>query len=258
MSSGKPETEIDLLSLIGKANRDTDSRVFDGVRRVFDGIGVKIPTLTEVIAQVGGRTAEMIAAGQAPATITEETSEIEEWRKQTDRFIELGFHDALEIRDPDKYRLTIPTFSPKPRTYEGSFDKPLAVEDRIPLPQLHQLMGVREFINTNGITNLRRVPKKPYTVYIVNSVETVVGTFDFAVSQLAKNGVAGSFVEVDMTYLQYPELFKSWLDAGDSRCGAARVPSLYVHGDGPWVHAYWALDPRRGWRLLSRGKKIGT
>lgn len=245
--------ERNILDAIRKSpdNKGKDLAVVDLAERAMLASGLVIPSLVS-------KTAEMVATHRAPAVISVETPEIEEWWTQTDRFIDLGFHDALGYRNPDDYRLTVPKFFPKPRTYEGSFDKPLAVEKRIPFSKLHQLMGVREIIDTNGITNQRPLPKKPYTVYIANSVETVTGTFDSAMSQLTKNAFAANFIEVDMAYLRYPEFFQTWLDAGDSRGGADDVPYLYVDGVEPKVFARWALYPNGHWRLLSRGKKIGT
>lgn len=231
-------------------NRGKDFAVIDLAERAIVASGLVIPGV--------GKTAEIVVAHQAPVTITKETPEVAEWRRQTDRFIDLGFHDALKFSDPETYRLTIPGFFPKPRNWDGRYDNSLAVEVRIPLPKLHQLAGIKDYIDTSEITNGIRIPKKPYTAYIVNSVEIVTGIFDFAMGQLAKGAVASPFIEVDMAYLRYPELFQTWLDAGNSRCGAGCVPCLRVGGGGPGVFAYSVGDPGSRWRFLFRGNKIGT
>lgn len=261
MVDRNPEQQRDLLDLIGDfgPNREKDGRsdIIEGVRLIFSGSGLVVPTLDQLPSSEG-KTAEITAARQAPVTITKETPQMAEWRRQTDRFIELGFGEELKFSDPEAYRLTIPKFPTPPKTYVGRYDKPLAVEQRIPLPRLHQLVGIKEYIDTSKITNLRRIPQKPYTVYIANTVETVTGTFDSAMGQLAKDGVASPFIEVDMAYLRYLELFQTWLDAADSRFGADRVPDLAVGHGRPGVDASWVDDPGRHWRVLSRGKKIGT
>lgn len=262
MVDRNPEQQRDLLDLIGDfgPNKEKDGRpqVIGEIRSILKGSGMAVPTLEEVMSSAGDKIAEIIAARQAPATITRETPEAAEWRRQTDRFIELGFYEELQISDPETYRLTIPEFFPKPKTYEGRFDRPLVVEQRIALPRLHQLAGIRDYIDTSQITNQIKMPQKPYTAYMSNSVETVTGTFDFAMSQLAKSAVASPFIEVDMVYLQYPELFQTWLDAGSSRDGADYVPCLGVGGGEPEVSADWVGYPVRSWRVLFRGKQIRT
>lgn len=263
MVDRNPEQQRDVLDLIGdfgpNKGKDGGANTIEEIRLILEGRDMIVPTLEEVMSSIGGRTEAIVAAHQAPALVTRETPEIAEWRRQTDRFIGLGFHDALQFSDPEMYRLTIPQFFLKPRNYYGNYDKPLAVEGRIPLPKLHQLAGIKDYIDTSKITDrIRRIPKKPYTVYIVNSVETVTGTFDFALGQLTKDAVADTFIEVDMAYLRYPELFQTWLDAGSSRFGADSVPYLDVSGGGPRVDAYWVGRPDGRWRLLSRGQKIGT
>lgn len=213
--------------------------------------GAKIP--------LSGGIAEIVEAHQTPAVIHVETPEDQEYRRQTDRFIGKGFHEALQIVDPEVYRPSIPRFTAIPRSYKGVYDRYLAVEPRIALGQLHQLLGIKEYINTSAVTNTVRIPRKPYVIYLQNGpVELEVGTFDQAMSNISSKGVATPFIEIDMVYVRYPELFQSWIDAGSSRYGTDSVPCLVVPGGGPGVDACWVDDPRRNWRMLSRGKKLGT
>lgn len=257
-----PEQQRDLLDLLGdfgpNQNKDGGPDVISEIRLVLSGSGMVVPTIADIMASDEGKTAEIVAARQAPLRVTRGTPEEAEWRIQTDRFIELGFADELKYFDPEVYRLTIPQFFPKPKSYDGHYDKPLAVEVRIPLPRLHQLAGIKEYIDVSQITNRIRMRRKPYTIYIANNVETVTGTFDFAVAQLSQDGSLDTFIEIDMAYLRYLELFQPWLDGGNSRFGADNVPCLFVSSDRPRVYAYWSDDPHSDWRLLSRGKKIGT
>lgn len=200
--------------------------------------------------------AEIVEAHQAPATITKETPEDEEWRRQTDRLIGKGLHEVLKLGS-EAYRLTIPQFDPKLRS--DGYDRFLAVDPRIDLQRLHQLLGIAEYIDTTGISNVISILQKPYVVCLQSgSVELFVGTFDQAMARIPNNGIATASVEVNMTHLQFPGLFQPWIDAGSSRCGADDVPCLSVYGGRPRVGAHWVGHPSRDWRLLSRGKKIGT
>lgn len=53
-----------------------------------------------------------------------------EWRRQANRYIELGFHRMLEVSE-DEYLTSLPRLGAQPRRFAGRFDVPVIVERRI-------------------------------------------------------------------------------------------------------------------------------
>ena len=254
---------LNLLEYFGP-NRDVDggSKTIKGIRLILEGSGMVVPTLEEVRSLTGGKIAEIVAVHQAPLKITRETKELAEWRRQTDRFIGLGFADELKFSDPEKYRLTVPKFFRQPRNWRGIYDYPTAVEGRIPHSRICKLADITQYVDTSQITDEANNLPPVYTIYVAGTSRLVVGTFAEAIPETPKNGVAGLMVEVDMTYLNHPQLFDDehgrWRDAGRSRCGAGSIPCLEVWDGSPVVDAGRAGYPSRSWRVLFRGNKIGT
>ncbi|MEK7616436.1 MAG: hypothetical protein AAB414_00070 [Patescibacteria group bacterium] len=251
-----PEVGWNILDTIRihPANKGRDLSVVDLAERAIRASGLVIPGLSGIDG--------IIAAHKAPVRITRETKKVAEWRRQTDHFIELGFADELKYKDSEKYRLTIPKFFRQPRNWKGVYDYLVAYEGRIPHARICKLAGITQYADANKITDEADNLPPVYTAYAAGTSELVIGTFEQAMAETPKYGVAGTMIFIDMFYLSHPQLFDDehgrWRDAGRSRFGAGSVPYLYVDGDGPGVDASWAGYPTGGWRLLSRGNKIGT
>ncbi len=238
-------------------NQGKDLAVVDLAQRAILASGLVIPSLNGIT--------EIVTAHQAPVRITRKSWVEPEWYRQTERLIDTGFADARKL-SPEAYRLSIPKFIRPPKAWEGVFNKPLILDGGIGTKKRHQLMGVKEFIDGDQITDEDELNEpglpKVRTIYVAESSELVIGTFQKALDQAPKNGVAVSMLAVDMFYFQYPGLFNSedgsWRDAGKSRYGADNVPYLDVWYAGSKVNAHGADGPDSYWRLLFRGNKIGT
>jgi len=255
IQADRPRDLLDLLETDGKSD------IIGGVRLVLAGSGIPVPDLEEVRSLIGGKTAEIVTAHQAPVRVTKLTPLQEEWRNYTDLFIAIGFHTELKM-NPEEYRSSIPSFFPRPRNWRGKFDYPLIVDERIEAKKRHKLMGIHEFIDGDQITNEEELPSEVYTTYVQGNSELVTGTFDQAMEHKPRDGEAVSMAAVDGFYLRYPDFFDDehgrWRHAGNSRYGAVYVPFLRVWFGGPGVGADGAGGPGRRWRLLFRGNKIGT
>lgn len=179
-----------------------------------------------------------------------------EWRRQTDNFIRVGYWQEIGYKDPERYRLSIPGFLPP----DPDLPHPLIIEGRISHERKLELLKIPNYV-IDKVTNQIAVPEIAYTVCTRPPV-LFRGTYAEALRQIPDYRIGSPMTEVDDAYLnlysKYSEFFAPWADAGNSRDGVGRVPYLDVDGDGPTVYARWTGSPRRRWRVLFRGKNIGT
>lgn len=88
-----------------------------------------------------------------------------EWRKQTQKFIDLKFHTELGLSEED-YLESLPKFSKQPEKFRGEYDIPLIVDTRLPLDSLLNAEGITRLDKEDPIVDLVEVPKDPYVIWV--------------------------------------------------------------------------------------------
>lgn len=94
-----------------------------------------------------------------------------EWRRQSGRYVELGFHVELGLSVED-YLASLPRFEPQPESFRGCFDIPVLVEIRIAPSRQAKMAGLLYFLE--GITvrdwdndpKGYKTPDVPYTTWM--------------------------------------------------------------------------------------------
>lgn len=68
-----------------------------------------------------------------------------EWTRQTQKFVELGFHRELGLTE-QRYIASLPKFEPQPKEFKGRLDTPFLVETRVPIERQATLAGIDYFL----------------------------------------------------------------------------------------------------------------
>jgi len=193
----------------------------------------------------------------------------EEWQRQSARFVELGYHTELKIKDGE-YLDSLPRFGTQPEEYKGRFDLPLIVETRIPWPKQAELagIGVSDYLRARidqtspWQGNNQETPDAAYSGWFNNWNQRFtrrIPPFD-ARKKLAADEVGAGPLEGITLQVVHPELTKDgkYFDLIGYQVGSGLVPSLSYWDDRPRLGAHWGDDAHGDFRPLVRGSKVVT
>src|SRR3989338_6852502 len=106
--------------------------------------------LAKIIAGVREAFGADIALPQTKSRDKSRPLEIDlaaEWQRQSQNFLNLGFHVEVGFEDTDEgkqaYLDSLPKFESQPKEYAGKFDRPLLVEKKIDWQRQAQLAGIQ-------------------------------------------------------------------------------------------------------------------
>ena len=94
-----------------------------------------------------------------------------EWSRQTQRFIDLGFHEELGLSEQE-YLDSLPRFGLQPESFKGRFDIPLIVETKIPVVRQCKLAGIDYYLEGLKVCDWPGdpqgyiTPEKPYFTWV--------------------------------------------------------------------------------------------
>lgn len=137
-----------------------------------------------------------------------------EWKRQTDRLIELGFHRVVhpelsEAQAEAEYRESLPKIGLQPPNYNGRFDIPVLVDPRVPPPDQLSRAEIREWLSTRTVKNTVEGPDKPYVQWTQVGKRLLNLSPKGAMRMLDKDEVGCTFLEVIALYLQHPKIFEN-------------------------------------------------
>ena len=119
--------------------------------------------------------------------------------------------------------------------------KKILVDVETPLEQQLRKLKITKWINLSKITHLRKIPRKNYWIYDVESGEEMLNKSPEKCLEIfkKKKRIAGNIYEALALYRHDPEILKRhWIDTAGSRFGRASVPFLGLCGAGPRLRAY--------------------
>lgn len=216
--------------------------------------------------------------GRASARPQEVTPAIEldlavEWQRQSQKFLELGFHKEIGYPDTDEgrqaYLDSLPKFEVQPKEYRGRFDLPLLVETRIPWTKQAQLAGIsisdylQERVNqTRPWSDGSQTPGTPYSGWFTNwgqRFTAKITPFD-ARKQLKQDECGAGLFEGITMGMVHPEFTRSgqYFDLIGCSVESDYVVDLLRWYGGPMLFAGLGDGADADGRPLVRGSKIVT
>lgn len=112
---------------------------------------------------------KQIAKTPEAAKIYPEISLEEEWHRQVQGLVKLGFHTELGLTE-EKYLESLPKFTPQPESFKGRLDTPVLVEKRISPKRQSELAGIFYSLDGLNVGDWDKDPKKyktPDSTYAV-------------------------------------------------------------------------------------------
>lgn len=199
-----------------------------------------------------------------------------EWQRQSQNFLDLGFH--IEAGFPDTaegkqaFLDCLPKFEPQPQEYKGRFDIPLIViGKKIPWERQAQraVISISDYLRERIAQTVEWEDNQSKTPDVIayagwfNSwgqrFTEKISPFD-ARGHLKQDEVGGGLNEGIAMQVHYPEFARDnkYFDLIGYNVGSGYVPYLRDWYGRPRLGARWSDDADSSFRPLVRGSKIVT
>lgn len=187
-----------------------------------------------------------------------------EWQRQANRYVELGFHDELNMNAED-YLDSLPKFKPQPEAYKGRFDTPLLVETRIDIYRQYALAGFKDLLN-GFVLDVRnwpndpknyKTPENPYTTWVSDPAINRNRKVTDVRETLAEDERGGTRFDGIALFIANPKkLEEIFIDLPGDLVGSDGAPGLSIHQSKPILYCYWLGIPEPGWGSLTCGREF--
>lgn len=164
-----------------------------------------------------------------------------EWERQTERYVELGFHKELGLTG-EEYLVSLPQFEPQPKTFAGRFDIPLLVETRIPPSRQAQLAGLQYYLGDLNVHDWETDPKKyktpdmPYTTWMQDEMKNLNKSVSYVRQHFASDERGATLLDGIALYIVNPNMLKNHaIDLPGTSVDAVSAPCLKLWGSRPAV-----------------------
>lgn len=211
-----------------------------------------------------------VATPEAPITSKVETvkmhSEIsleEEWQRQAQELIKLGFNSELGLTER-QYLESLPKFTPQPESFKGRLDTSVIVETRISPKRQAELAGIQYFLDgLNKIDwnkNLKNytTPEAPYAAWLEDGRNNLKKKPEDVRSSLKADEIGGTEFDGIALYISNPKILEHhFLDLPGTSVGSGSVAYLDLWGGRPRLSYFLvdgADDPRFGSVVRGRQK----
>lgn len=193
--------------------------------------------------QEGGNVLQsLIALGAIPRDFPYpgELSLKDEWQRQSNRFLDLGFHRALGMSEQE-YLDSLPHFTDKPEGVDGRFNYQLLVDPRVPIERLIRLLGVvmssdESPTNVSDWNNNGNGHSTPSTAYVIrmNDGRENIGKSVREVREKLKDGERGTTLQEGLAlYATYPWVVDK---IGMNFVGSEKLSTVpYLRSDGSGI-----------------------
>lgn len=196
-----------------------------------------------------------------------------EWQRQSQNFLELGFHVETGFEDTGEgkqaYLDSLPKFEPQPENYRNRFNVPLLVETKIPWEKQAQFAGI--VISDYLVSRMNEIkphddrsktPDTPYTGWFNRWGERFTRriTPTDARKELTLDEIGGGPYEGVAMQVAHPEITRSgkYFDLIGYDVGSGSIPCLDRWGGVPGLGAGGSGSADGFFRPLVRGSKIVT
>jgi hypothetical protein len=186
----------------------------------------------------------------------------EEWQRQIQGFIRLGFHTKLGLTGED-YTKRFPKFTPQPENFKGRLDTPVLVETRISPKDQCELAGMRYALG--GLAkrdwNEKRkdytTPKAPYATWLEDGRSNLGKKPEDVRKNLKDDEIAGTELDGIALYISNPKILEHHsLGLPGAAVGSDNAAYLDSWHGRPKLHYGWFdyADPKFGSVVRGRQK----
>lgn len=182
---------------------------------------------------------------QVPGTQVETGKPLDlnaEWQRQTQGFIELGFHTELGLSE-EKYLESLPRFEPQPEQFKGRFDIPVIVETRIPVKRQSELTRLPYFLEGLEVVDWLgdpkgyKTPKIPYFTWLQDGAKNINRSVRDVRATFAEDERGATEFDGISLYIAHPEILKDhFIDLPGTTVGSHDAPFLFLWLDRPGLY----------------------
>lgn len=188
----------------------------------------------------------------------------EEWQRQSTRFVELGFHTELKIKDGE-YLDSLPKFGSQPEAFRGRFDIPVLVEVRIPISKQCEMTKVQfslkglKVVDWSGDPQKYKTPRTPYTIWMQDGTKNLGITVDSVRENLAQDERGATVADGMALYIAKPDVLRlHYIDLPGTQVESGYAPYLDLWYGQPELRYHWADDADSHYGSASCGSKVVT
>lgn len=175
----------------------------------------------------------------------------DEWQRQAQKYIELGFHTERNLSAED-YIASLPKFEAQPKAFAGRFDIPVLVETRITPQRQSELAGLPYHLEGYDVKDWEgdpkdyRTPDAPYATWIRGKRK-----FDDIRNTLETDERGGTEYDGVALWISKPGLYVS---LPGSSVESDRVPFIDVWGVRSRPYYYFVHSARSEFVFVSCGR----
>lgn len=177
-----------------------------------------------------------------------------EWLDQSQKYIGLGFHTELGLKEQE-YIVSLPRFEDQPENFRGRFDLPVIVETRISPQRQAELAGLNYFLVGLEIKDWEKDPKgyktpdKPYIAWMNDGKLNLRKSVENVRKAHAEDERGATIHDGIALYITNSDVLKDhFIDLPGTQVGSDGAPALGLWGDGPLLVCSRVddADPRFG------------
>lgn len=241
------------------------AKIIAGVHEAFKK---RHPDLKDIPFPANG-TANIVKSPETPVVSKIEAIKIypkisleEEWRRQANGFVNLGFHSELGLTK-EKYLESLPKFTPQPESFKGRLDTPVLVETRISPKLQSELVGIQHFLYGLSITDWNKslknytTPEVPYAAWLEDGRNNLNKKPKDVRSSLKADEVGGTELDGIALYISNPKILEHhWLDLSGTSVESDRAAVLRLWDGWPELNVRFVdrADPKFGSVVRGRQK----
>lgn len=180
----------------------------------------------------------------------------DEWLRQAQKYIKLGFHKELGLSEQE-YLDSLPKFGPQPENFKGRFDIPIMVETRISVKRQCELAGIEYCLDVVDVgwpsafpygdwpndSKGYKTPNVPYITWMQDGASNLGESVDIVREKLAKDERGATIFGGIAFYLAQPKVLEHhFMDLPGTEVVPYRNPCLDS----------WDGQPRLGWHRIDR------
>lgn len=185
----------------------------------------------------------------------------EEWQRQIQGFIKLGFHTELGQTE-DEYAKRFPKFTSQPESFKGRLDTPVLVETEIDpklqceLAEVGYILGglIKTDLNKNLLENYT-TPEAPYAAWLEDGRNNINKKPKDIRKNLKDDEIAGTELDGITLYISNPKILEDhFLDLPGTAFGFAGSACLGLRDGRPDMSYRWVDDALPEFGSVVRGR----
>lgn len=186
----------------------------------------------------------------------------QEWQRQAQRFIDLGFHTELGFKTPEEYTATLPKFEAQPKEWKGRLDTPVIVETRVTPERQAKLAGLQYFLGGLNKADWNQKlkdytsPEPPYAAWLDDGRNHMNKSVKEVRENLKADELAGTEFDGIALYVSNPKILEHhFMDLPGTSVGSGGAACLRLWSVEPKVYYYFVSHAGPVYGSVVRGRQ---